>query len=1003
MHWSRRTWRWALALAAALAAAAPADAHAVDDPRLTWWTYETRHFRVHHPHTLDAPARRVAELCESIRERMIQEMGYAPDHPTEILLTDYVDTANGSATPVPYDAVRLFVSAPPDLSALGDYDDWLSMLITHEYVHILHTGNISGAAAVFNAVFGRTLAPNSANPRWLIEGLATLEESEHSSGGRVRGTLFDTFLRVDVLEDRVARLDQISGNPFRWPQGNVWYLYGSKLQRWVSDVYGPDTMPAVSADYGASLAPFGVSRAIRRVTGRTWDQLYDAWVEHLRLHYAEQVREVERRGLREGVQITARGGSAAYPRFVPVAARADPRAPELIYFRADQDERAGLHRLQLGATADRTPREERLVARTSGDAYATFEPDGDVLFHHADVHRNVYSRNDLYRLVRGSVSNEGGELSRERLTVGARAAEPDVSPDGRQVVYTVNSAGTSYLSIADVGADGRLGPRRTLVPSARFEQAYTPRFSPDGRFVAYSAWTAGGYRDVRVVEVDTGKFWQITRDRSLDLQPTWSPDGARLYFTSDRTGIFNVFVHDLGSGTTRQVTNVRGAALMPAVSDDERTLVYVGYRSTGFELFVMPLDPARFLDAPPPPDDRPAAPPEPRPVVTRHERYDPWPTFGPRSYTIGIAPGDYGPTAVTVSASASDITGQHVASVDLRVDPDAPEPTVSLGYGWRGGPVDLGIGISRAVRPRGGYVVGGQEVLYDETDLSVTPSISYPLSRAFVSQSVSLSYSASILSADLPFPVDVSPLSPITRRPPEGFLGTLRASYALSTAEGSRTAAGALRGSTLRVTASYAGEETGSDESLYGAEINASTYVPMPWPGFHVLALRGAGGIVDGTYARRGFYYVGGYDFASNDAFDAIGGALDGAFVLRGYAPSTYRGSGYVLSTAEYRFPIVQPDAGLSTLPLYLRRIDGAAFLDWGGAFDRFRFEDVELFHDGALVDAPDLHASVGGELWLGATLVHRADMLFRLGYAYGFSPEAIPDGQLYFLLSSAF
>jgi hypothetical protein len=570
-------------------------------------------------------------------------------------------------------------------------------------------------------------------------------------------------------------------------------------------------------------------------------------------------------------------------------------------------------------------------------------------------------------------------------------------------VFTENHRGTTTLMIADRAEDGRLSNRRALVPSARWEQAYTPRFSPDGRLVAYSAWTTGGYRDVRVVDVDTGKFWQITRDRSLDLEPTWSPDGRRVYFSSDRTGIFNVYVHDLATRETRQVTNVRGAALMPAVSDDERTLVYVGYRSTGFELFTMPLEPARFLDALPPPDERPAPPPEPLPVAMKHERYDPWPTFGPRNYTISIAPGDYSSSAITISASSSDIVGQHVASIDLRVDPDAPAPTASIAYGWRGGPVDLGVSVSRAVRPRGGYFVGGQEVLYDESDVSVAPSISYPLSRAFVSQSVSLSYSASIVSADLPFPVDVSPLAPVTVRPPEGYLGSLRASYALSTAEGSRAAAGALRGSSLRVTASYAGEETGSDESLYGVEIDAATYVPMPWPGFHVLALRASGGVVEGSYARRGFYYVGGYDFASNDAIDALGGALDGAFVLRGYAPSTYRGSGYVLSTAEYRFPIVRPDAGLSTLPLYLRRIDGAAFLDWGGAFDRFRVEDVELFHDGALVDAPDLHASVGGELWFGATLVHRADMLFRLGWAYGFSPEAIPGGQLYFLLSSAF
>ncbi len=37
-------------------------------------------------------------------------------------------------------------------------------------------------------------------------------ESEHTSGGRLRSSQFDMYLRADVLEDRLARLDQIS-NP----------------------------------------------------------------------------------------------------------------------------------------------------------------------------------------------------------------------------------------------------------------------------------------------------------------------------------------------------------------------------------------------------------------------------------------------------------------------------------------------------------------------------------------------------------------------------------------------------------------------------------------------------------------------------------------------------------------------------------------------------------------------------------------------------------------------
>ncbi len=992
-----------IALALGSVAAMPATAEAAGDPSLTWWTYETPHFRVHHPHTLDPVARRVANLCETIRERLVEEMGYAPEHATEILLTDDVDTANGSASPVPYDAIRLFVSAPPDVSALGDYDDWYLQLVTHEYTHILHTGNISGASSIFNAVFGRTLAPNSANPRWLIEGLAVVQETEHTSGGRGRGTLFDTFLRADVLDDRVARLDQISGAAFRYPQGNLWYLYGSKFLRWISDVYGPDTMPAVAADYSASLVPFGVSRAIRRVTGRTYDQLYDGWIEHVKNHAAEQVREVERRGLREGTRISARGGSAAYPVFVPKHLRQRPDVAELVYSRGDMDRRSGLYRLDVGSPTDPSPRDEKLLARTGADAYASFEPDGDLVFNQTETFKQVYSRTDLYRLPHGETSTQGTEPLRQRLTVGRRASEPDVSRDGRTVVYTINDAGTTTLTLSAIDPQGRVGPPRTLLHSGRFEQAYTPRFSPDGRYVAYSAWTAGGYRDLRVVEVSTGKFWEITKDRALDMGPTWSSDGRHLYFSSDRSGIFNIYMYDLATRAIAQVTNVRVAAFMPAVDEDEKTLAYVGFGTRGYDLFTMPLDPARYLEPPPPPDDRPLPPPAPRPVPMRYERYNPLPTFGPRSYFFSVAQGNYSSTAVTIQATASDIVGMHSASLSFRVEPDAPSPTASLAYSYNRLPVDLGVSLTKTVRPRGGYVIDDREVVYDEDSVSVSPSMSIPISRTFVSQSLGLSYTAQYDSADLPVPSDASPYATTTIRPPEGYLGTLRLGYALSTVEGSLTSPGAYRGSALRVSATYGGEETLSEQSLYGFEVDATTYVPMPWPGYHVVALRASGGVVAGSYARRGFYYVGGYDLQQTSALDALTGAFDGSFVLRGYLPSAYAGSEFVLSTLEYRAPIIQPDVGLSTLPIFLKRIDASAFVDWGGAFEHFRADQLQLFHGGELVYSPDLHASVGGEIWIQLTLAHRADTLFKLGYAYGFSPEAVPGGQIYFILHSGF
>jgi hypothetical protein len=162
--------------------------------------------------------------------------------------------------------------------------------------------------------------------------------------------------------------------------------------------------------------------------------------------------------------------------------------------------------------------------------------------------------------------------------------------------------------------------------------------------------------------------------------------------------------------------------------------------------------------------------------------------------------------------------------------------------------------------------------------------------------------------------------------------------------------------------------------------------------------------VANGTYPHQGVYAVGGYDLVNNSLPSTIlSGVLNGAFVLRGYPPGVYSGSEYFLENIEYRAPLVKVDHGISSLPIYLRRIDANAFIDYGGAFDNFDFRSIQLFHNNSLIDSSQLHCSVGAELWLGITLSYVIDSQLRLGYAYGFSPEAIKGGQPYVVASAAF
>ncbi len=988
-----------LALAALIA---PRAARA-GDPDLDWWTLETDHFRIHYARGLEPIASRVADLAEVVYVRVGDGLGYAPRSRTELVITDDTDDANGSATSLPYNTIRLFVSAPGDLSVLNDYDDWYLDLITHEFTHIAHIDNTSGVPAVLNTILGKTFSPNQVQPRWIIEGLAVVHESRHTSAGRMRSSLFDMYLRADVLEDHIAGLDQISSSAHRWPLGNLWYLYGSRFVGWITDVYGPNTMRAVSADYGASIMPWGINRAIRRATGKTYVELYDGWKDHIRRLYAEQIAAVERRGLREGTRITWHGRNVLYPRFVPRAARSGG-ADELVYYRDDFSSRSGIYRIPLAAPADGGERSEVLLARSSGVSPVAFTPGGDLIFTSTIPFRNTYYRDDLVFLPRGEVAPDGDEPARRQITHGLRASQPAVSPDGRTLVFSRNTKGTRYLEIASLGHDGEVTGVRDLVPSARFEQAFTPTFSPDGKLVAYSAWTAGGFRDIRLVDVATGSFRYVTRDRAADMSPAWSPDGRTLYFASDRTGIFNIYAYDLAAGTLRQVTNVKIGAIQPAISPGGETLAYVGYTSAGYDLFVMPLDPARFLPAPPPPADRPDPPTEPERARARRYPYSPLSTLAPRSYQIDYAPGRYGSNALLLSARGDDVVGHHAILGQLAVEPGAPAPDVSLEYGYGRLPVSMGLRLFRVVTPRGGYRIDDQNLVYDEDLAGLTAGIGYPVRGESSFHNFGISFSSIAFHGDLPIGDRVDPYATRTVLPPQGLMGFAHLGYSFSSVETSHDAGVPARGIGFNAGLDYAGPSTGSSYTSYAFASGIGAYLPMPWPGHHTFALRMAGAISGGTYPRGGTYVLGGYDLENTSLFDTLlVGIYNSTFTLRGYEPRSFGGKAYFSQTLEYRFPILQPDVGISTLPLYLRRIDGSLFLDYGGAFNHFLFDELRVLDKGSLLYSPQLATSVGGELWINLGIGYVGASQLRFGYAYGFSTGAVPGGQFYFVATNSF
>ncbi|MCS6799266.1 MAG: hypothetical protein NZ898_12195 [Myxococcota bacterium] len=926
---------------------AVARAQAGSDPLLRWHTLRTRHFEVTFHEPLEPVARRVAAIAERAHATLQRVFGHVPRERTRILLTDDSDGANGSASVVPYNAIRLFATAPEDLSPLADHDDWLTELVVHEHAHVLHLDTIGGLPAILNAIFGKIYPPNAVQPRFLIEGIAVHEESARTAGGRLRSTMFDMFLRIAALEGRLLRLDQAASGVDLWPYGQVPYLYGSAFVAFVAERHGLRAIAAVSHDYGDDFIPYGLNRTFRRATGRTLEALWDEFLESVRQRARRTAERVRSEGVVEGTPLTRHGHEARSPRWLD--------ANTVVYWTADGRSAGQLWELDL-----HTLRRTALVT-LGGIVHAAPRPDRRALIASAvENHRDRYWFNDLFH-----VDLDTGETA--QLTSGLRAQEPDFAPDGRRIVFTVNRASTTHLVLADA-ADVE-GTMRILLRMAPFEQVYTPRFSPDGRTVAVSIWQAGGWRDIALVDVETGRLHRVTHDRAIDQGPAWSPDGRHLWFSSDRTGIANLYVHDLHTGTTWQVTNVLSGAYSPAVSPDGRTVVYVGYGPDGFDLYRLPVEPARWRPARPFHDDRPPPADDPGRVGTPLQPYDPLETLLPRAWRLELYSDGFGPS-VASRVDGGDLAGWH--TYGLRISTGLVRGQVGFDLGWtvHRAPLPVHLRLWSDEEPLGGLVVGGRSRNWIGRTHGGELGVTVPLARANHQESVSFAWTATHTGKAEPFGGALDPNEPPPRLPVTGWNATARTGWFWSDAARHALDFTTSDGRTLSFDLVASHPLLGGRDPAITASWALARYMRNPLVDRHIVALRYAGGTSAGR--RRAGFAVGGFPELPLLA-NPLQPTVLGGVALRGYRPAHRVGPHFHLLQLEYRVPLVSVRRGVGLLPAYVDRLWGLVFFDWGDAY-------------AGRLDLETFRAGTGAELHLDLTLGYFLPFSVRTGLAQGLS-----------------
>lgn len=106
-------------------------------------------------------------------------------------------------------------------------------------------------------------------------------------------------------------------------------------------------------------------------------------------------------------------------------------------------------------------------------------------------------------------------------------------------------------------------PRKTL-------GIVRPVISPDGTRIAFAA-----VGDIYVMPAAGGSPVNLTKDAALDTDPSWSPDGSSLVYSSDKDSAhLQLWIHNFKTGVSQKVTNIATQPQGASFSPDGRRIVF---------------------------------------------------------------------------------------------------------------------------------------------------------------------------------------------------------------------------------------------------------------------------------------------------------------------------------------------------------------------------------------------------------------------------------------------
>lgn len=598
---------------------------------IKWKTAGTEHFQFIYPVEYSTHAAKVSTYAEAVYDSVTSR--YNKPLPRINAVLNNALYSNGSAIPSE-NALNLWLTNW-DFKIRSSHG-WISDVVTHEFSHLV---SIESGAKIVPNLYGfqfsytdyynertrsdfLTMIPFTLQPLWLAEGTAQYESSR--MGFDAWDTHRDMLLRTAALNDSLMTLPymhEFSDNSLFAELGP--YTQGFSLVLYIAKHYGEDAVPKIWHELGKPYRAT-LNGAIKSVLGISEQQLYDAWKKEITEHYQAQKDSLGT--LVEGIKMTKDAfwqdfpvvsGNNLYgisnfggPWFdgavfkIPLSdtlKTKDERRETKEDSTSAADSSNVVDGVEIGDIAIETEPTDSLI--NIGDfaksGFRAKKPwfDKGIDVYNDSIHGPIltyisYQNRDKDGHAHFDVAVSDTNKNEATLTYLTDAVYPSFNKQGTSIVFVRREPFSTRFVLSKVPFSSDLKNISAEEPidifkpdsSQLYYNIYSPKFSPDGKRIAFSFFD-DVQRGIAVVDTNGANFKIVSTTGYDERDVNWI-DNDKIIFASNRNNIFNLIEKDLNTGKERALTNVVGGAFTPTLAGD--TIFFTQYDKDGFSLYKLP-------------------------------------------------------------------------------------------------------------------------------------------------------------------------------------------------------------------------------------------------------------------------------------------------------------------------------------------------------------------------------------------------------------------------------